>query len=210
MSFSDLSDWLLAQVPLYGPWLLGLTTFLSCLAIPAPSSLMMIASGAFVASGDLDLATVGGAAFTGAVIGDQVGFQLGRRAERFLPHPDTKRGALVAKAMAALRKRGAVTVFFTRWMFSALGPWVNLAAGASGFAHRRFTLADLAGEAVWVTTYVGLGITFGANLDAAAELAGNALGLLGAGAAAFAFGWWLWHAAKRAPKASDPTPDHDA
>ncbi|OWY18577.1 hypothetical protein B6V73_01940 [Thioclava sp. JM3] len=210
MSFSDLSDWLLAQVPLYGPWLLGLTTFLSCLAIPVPSSLMMIASGAFVASGDLDLATVAGAAFTGAILGDQLGFQLGRRAERFLPQPGTRRGALVDKAMAALRRRGAVTVFFTRWMFSALGPWVNLAAGASGFAHRRFTLADLAGEAVWVTAYVGLGITFGANLDAAAELAGNALGLLGAGAAAFAFGWWLWHAAKRAPKAPHPTPDHDA
>ena len=201
MTLGDLSDWLLSLVPIYGPWLLGVTTFLSCLAIPVPSSLMMIASGAFVASGDLSLLTVMGAAYGGAVLGDQVGFTLGQRAGDFLPRANSKRGALVAKAMAALRKRGAVTVFFSRWLFSALGPWVNLAAGASGFHRRRFTLADLAGEAVWVTLYVGLGITFGANLDAAAQLAGNALGLMAAGAAALAFGWWLWNAARAAPKA---------
>lgn len=201
MSFSDLTDWLMLQIPFYGPWLLGVTTFLSCLAIPVPSSLMMITSGAFVASGDLSLVTVAGAAYGGAVLGDQIGFSLGRRAERFLPAPGTKRGALVARAMAALRKRGALTVFFSRWMFSALGPWVNFAAGASGYRRHHFTLADLAGEAVWVAAYVGLGIVFGANLDAAADLAGNALGLMGAGAAALAFGWWLWHAAKAAPKA---------
>ncbi|MBC7147257.1 MAG: DedA family protein [Thioclava marina] len=201
MSLTEITDWLLAQVPVYGPWLLGLTTFLSCLAIPVPSSLMMIASGAFVSSGDLDLITVTSAAFGGAVLGDQVGFILGRKAERLLPRPGTKRGALIEKALAALRKRGSVTVFLSRWLFSALGPWVNLAAGLSGYAHRRFTMADVAGEAVWVTSYVGLGIAFGANLDAAADLAGNALGLMAAGAAAFGFGWWLWHAAKRAPKA---------
>lgn len=201
MSLTEITDWLLALVPVYGPWLLGVTTFLSCLAIPVPSSLMMIASGAFVASGDLDLLTVAGAAFGGAVLGDQLGFTLGRKAERFLPGPGTKRGTLVEKALAALRKRGAVTVFLSRWLFSALGPWVNLAAGVSGFAHRRFTLADILGEAVWVISYVGLGIAFGANLEAAADLAGNALGLMAAAAAAFGFGWWLWHAAKRAPKA---------
>lgn len=200
-----MSDWVLAQLPSYGPWLLGLTTFLSCLAIPMPSSLMMIASGAFVASGDLALITVAGAAYAGAVSGDQVGFWLGRKAAHLLPQPGSKRGALIETAMGHLKRRGTVAVFFTRWMFSALGPWVNLAAGASGYAHPRFTAADLAGEAVWVTVYVGLGIAFGANLDAAADLAGNALGFLAAGAVAVALGWWLWHSLRRpATTTSDP------
>ena len=200
MSQTALTDWILTLLPVWGPWLLGLTTFLSCLAIPVPSSLMMIASGAFVGSGDLALASVAGAALTGAVSGDQVGFWLGRRAGRFLPAPESRRGRLVAGALAQLERRGAVAVFFTRWMFSALGPWVNLAAGASGFAHPRFALADLLGEAVWVAAYVGLGIAFGANLQAAADLAGSALGFLAAGAVAVALGWWLIRAARRPPK----------
>ncbi len=194
MSLADLSDWFLAQLPLYGPVLLGLTTFLSCLALPVPSSLMMIAAGAFVASGDLSLPMVTAAAYAGAVAGDQLGFLLGRRAGRWLPEPGTRRGDLIASAMAGLRRRGTVTVFLSRWLFSALGPWVNLAAGASGFAHPRFALADLLGEALWVAAYVGLGMIFGANLQAAADLAANAVGFLGAGAAALALGWWLWHA----------------
>jgi len=157
----------------------------------------MIASGAFVASGDLALITVAGAAFGGAVTGDQAGFWLGRKASRFLPAPGSKRGALIGVAMEKLRQRGAITVFLTRWMFSALGPWVNLAAGASGFAHPRFTFADILGEATWVALYVGLGIVFGANLQAAADLASNALGFMAAGAVALGLGWWLVRVARR-------------
>lgn len=194
-----MTEWILELLPLYGPWLLGLTTFLSCLAIPVPSSLMMIASGAFVASGDLALITVAGAAYGGALSGDQVGFWLGRKAAHLLPAPGSKRGALIEAALGHLQRRGAVAVFFTRWMFSALGPWVNLAAGASGFAHPRFTLADILGEAVWVAAYVGLGMVFGANLQAAADLASNALGFMAAGAVAVGLGWWLLRNLHRAP-----------
>ena len=200
-----MTDWILAQLPLYGPWLLGLTTFLSCLALPVPSSLMMIAAGAFVASGDLALMPVALAAFGGALAGDQFGFWVGRRAAHLLPAAGTKRAALVATALASLARHGAVTVFLSRWMFSALGPWVNLAAGASGYPARRFSLADLAGEAVWVTLYIGLGMVFGANLQATADLAGNALGLMAAGAVALGLGLWLLRGLRRAPQ-PDPVP----
>ncbi len=207
MSLAALTDWALGVLPLWGPWLLGLTTFLSCLALPVPSSLMMIAGGAFVASGDLALAPVAGAALGGAIAGDQAGFWLGRRLGELLPGPETKRGRLIAQALAALEARGAISVFLSRWMFSALGPWVNLAAGASGFARGHFTVAGIAGELVWVALYIGLGAAFGANLQAAADLASNALGLMAAGAVALASGWWLWRAARaRGPRerATDP------
>lgn len=192
-----MTDWILSQLPLYGPWLVGITTFLSCLALPVPSSLMMIAAGAFVASGDLALVPVAGAAFGGAVLGDQLGYWIGRKAAHLLPDPGSKRAALVTAALENLAKNGAVAVFLSRWLFSALGPWVNLAAGASGYCHRRFTLADVLGETVWVAVYVGLGLAFGANLQAAADLAGNALGLLAAGAVALGLGAWLLRALAR-------------
>lgn len=191
-----MTAWFLANLPLYGPWLVGVTTFLSCLALPVPASILMIAAGAFVASGDLGLGVVAGAAFGGAVLGDQVGYLAGRKAGHWLPRPGSKRAALVTAALDALARNGAVAVFLSRWLFSALGPWVNLAAGASGYGHGRFTLADLAGEAVWVGAYVGLGLAFGANLEAAADLAGNALGLMAAGAVALGLGLWLIRAAR--------------
>ncbi|SOB98985.1 DedA family protein [Rhodobacter maris] len=204
-----LLDALLEALPLYGPWLVGLTTFLSCLALPVPSSLMMIAAGAFVASGDLSLPAVGGAAFGGALAGDQLGFFLGRRAGHLLPKPGTKRAALIATALDKLAQHGALAVFLSRWLFAALGPWVNLAAGASGYSHRRFTLADIAGEVVWVLGYVGLGMVFGRNLDAAADLAGNTLGLLAAGAVAIGLGLWLLRALRRPepPESEEMTPE---
>ncbi len=190
-------------VPIYlatfGPWLLATVTFLSCLAMPVPSSLMMIAAGAFVASGDLTLAQAALSSFGGAVLGDQIGFALGRRASGRLNRMARRghRADLVATAAAKLRRSGGVAVFFSRWLFSPLGPWVNIAAGASGFAHRSFTLAGIAGEAVWVGLYVTVGFVFGANLQAAADLAGSMLGLLAAGAVAAVLGTWLWRSAHR-------------
>ena len=68
-----MSDYLLSLVPAWGPWLLAITTFLSCLALPVPASLMMITAGGFVASGDLVRWQIGAAALIGAVLGDQTG-----------------------------------------------------------------------------------------------------------------------------------------
>lgn len=191
----QITESFLALLPVYGPWLLGLTTYLSCLALPVPSSLMMIASGAFVASGDLSGAVMVGSAFGGAVLGDQTGFHLGRRASRFLPGADSPKGKLLAEAIGKLQAKGWMTVYLSRWLFAPLGPYVNLAAGATGYNRRAFSLADLAGEATWVALYIGLGITFGANLTAASEFAANMLGLVAAGVIALGLLWWLWRAA---------------
>lgn len=193
-----MTDTLLALLPDWGPWLVGLSTLLSCLLLPIPVSLIMIAAGAFVASGDLSLGAVAGAALAGAVTGDQIGFWIGRRAgAAWLDRATGPRAVLAQRALAMLRDRGLLAVFLSRWLFSPLGPWMNLAAGAAAFPRPRFTVAGVAGEAVWVAIYVGLGLVFGANLQAAADLAGSALGLLAAGAVAAGLGWWLFRNARR-------------
>jgi membrane protein DedA with SNARE-associated domain len=68
---------LLALVPEHGVPVLFVATFLSCLAVPIPSSLLMLAAGAFVASGDLAALPVAAAALGGAVLGDQLGYGIG-------------------------------------------------------------------------------------------------------------------------------------
>jgi membrane protein DedA with SNARE-associated domain len=185
---------LLALVPVWGLWLVAGTTLASCLALPIPASLMMLAAGGFAAAGDLVLWQVAAAALGGAVAGDQLGYLAGRsggaRVLSALARDGTRRVAL-DKAAAMMAARGAGAVFLTRWLLSPLGPWVNLTAGSLAMSWPRFTLAGLAGEAVWVGLYTGIGHVFGGNLQAASAMAGSVLGFLAAGAVALALGWWL-------------------
>ena len=69
-----MTELVLAFAADYGVPLLFVVTLLSCLALPVPSSLLMLASGGFAASGDMSLIVAGLAAFTGAVIGDNLGY----------------------------------------------------------------------------------------------------------------------------------------
>lgn len=186
-----MTDWLLALVPHYGFWLLGVSTFLSCLALPIPASLLMLAAGGFVAAGDLSLAMSTGAALVGAVAGDQTGFLAGRMGGRGLIDRLGRKAQPVARARDLLARRGGVAIFLTRWLFSALGPYVNVTAGAAGQPWAKFTLWGVAGEAVWVGLYVGLGYAFTGNLQAAADMAADMLGLTAAGAVALGAAVWL-------------------
>ncbi|GHE05676.1 hypothetical protein U879_04085 [Defluviimonas sp. 20V17] len=184
----------LSLIPEYGLWLVAATTYLSCLALPVPSSLMMLAAGGFVASGDLRLLPTLGAAFLGAVAGDQTGFALGRRGgpgliARLKRH--ARRAALIARAEALMARHGALGVFLSRWLFSPLGPWMNFAAGGAGLPWRRFTVSGIAGEALWVALYIGAGMIFAGNITAANEVLGSSLGLVAAGTATLALGIWL-------------------
>jgi membrane-associated protein len=189
-----MTDWLLALVPSYGLWLLAATTFCSCLALPIPASILMLTAGGFVAAGDLELFATFGAAAAGGIAGDQLGFWAGR----WLGAPvlarlrrDPSRDKLLGRAVEMMQKRGAAGVFLTRWLFSPLGPWVNLTAGSTGFGWHRFTLAGVAGELVWAGLYVGMGYGFAGNIEAASDMLGSVLGFVAAGAVMLGLGLWL-------------------
>lgn len=189
-----MTDWLLALVPTYGLWLLATATFCSCLALPFPASILMLTAGGFVAAGDLDLTATFAAAATGGIAGDQLGFWAGRKLGAPLltrVRQDPARDKLVGRAVAMMEKRGVVGVFLTRWLFSPLGPWVNLTAGSAGFGWRQFSLASFAGEVVWAGLYVGMGYGFAGNIQAASDMLGSVLGLLAAGAVMVVLGLWL-------------------
>jgi membrane protein DedA with SNARE-associated domain len=194
-------------VPRYGAALIFAATFLSCLALPVPTSALMLAGGAFAASGDLVLGTLWAAAFLGAVLGDQTGFRLARRGraglERAMQGP--RRAALMARADDLIDRRGGAAVFLTRWLFSPLGPYVNFAAGAAGMAALRFTVAGVAGEAVWVSVYIGLGYGFSGQIAAIADVLANSVAMLAGAAVTIALGLGL-RRALRAEAAGDRPP----
>lgn len=196
----DMTEWMLAQVADWGATALAIVTFLSCLAVPVPSSMMMLAAGAFAASGDLDLLPAASAALIGAILGDQTGYQLGRigyqRTAVWLNQNHT-RAAVLERARLSINRRGAVAVFLSRWLFSVLGPYVNLLAGGAGMTWLHFTAAGIAGECVWVLVYVGVGYLAGGSITEIGEALTNASGLMASLAVTVLLGWVLvrrrWH-----------------
>jgi len=184
----------------YGVTIVFIVTFLSCLAIPIPSSLLMLASGGFAATGDLSLISVGLGAFGGAVLGDNSGYwiarKFGTRLDDWLArHP--KRAALRARSAAFMEKRGGSSVFFSCWLVAPLGPYMNYFCGITRYNWLRFALWGIAGEIVWVSLYVGLGHTFADNISAIASLLGNASGFVTALVVVIALGIWLIRASKK-------------
>ncbi len=200
-----MSEIILALAADYGVPLLFCVTLLSCLALPVPSSLLMLASGGFAAAGDLSLPAVALAAFCGAIIGDNLGYWIARGlgtrlADWLSVRP--KRAALRHRSEAFMTKWGGSSVFFSCWLVAPLGPYVNYVSGLSRFSWPRFALWGAAGEVVWVGLYVGLGYTFTDNLTAVSDLLGNVSGFLVAGVVAIGLGVWL----VRASKARDAKP----
>lgn len=190
-----MTDWLLGLVPQYGLWLLAATTFLSCLALPFPASILMLTAGGFAAAGDLVLWQAFGAAAAGGIAGDQLGYWAGRGFGATVLarlRADPGRDRLLARAEALMDRRGLLAVFLTRWLLSPLGPYVNLISGSTRYGWPRFTVAGVAGEGLWAGLYVGFGYGFAGNVEAASQALGSALGMVGGAGAVLALGYWLF------------------
>ncbi|EPX81341.1 DedA family protein [Litoreibacter arenae] len=176
-----MTEFFFELVASWGLVIIALSAYFSCLAVPVPTSAVMLAGGAFAAAGDLVLWQVISVAYVSALAGDQTGFQLGRWGGSWLTkrlEAKPKRAALYARAQDAVGKWGGVAVFFSTWAVAPLGPWVNFAAGAAGYGRLPFTILDALGEAIWVSAYVALGFVFASNLDALATLLADWGGLL--------------------------------
>jgi membrane protein DedA with SNARE-associated domain len=139
--------------------------------------------GAFVATGDLVLWHVVAAAYSGAILGDQAGYLIGRYGgapliEKVAHSP--VRAAALGRARAMVDRSGGLGVFFSTWLTAPLEPWVNFIAGATGLSWARFTIWDLLGEIIWVTLYVDLGFAFASQIATVAEIMSDVIGLIAA------------------------------
>lgn len=199
-----MSELALVLVADYGVTVLFLVTFLSCLALPVPSSLVMLAAGGFAATEDLVLIEAGLAAYAGAVLGDNLGYWiargLGTRLGDWLS-ARPGRARLRSRAEAFMTRWGGSSVFFSCWLVAPLGPYVNYVSGLTRFGWWRFALWGAAGEIVWVGLYVGLGYIFADQITNVADVAGNLSGFLAAGVLAAGLGVWLWRASHKHQKA---------
>jgi membrane protein DedA with SNARE-associated domain len=172
----SITDELLAALLLYGlPVLFGVIAIAS-VGVPFPVTLMLVAAGSFVEQGEMKLWPVIVVASTAAVVGDQIGYGLARwRGRRVVVRFARRVGgeSNVQKAKAFTTRWGGAGIFFSRWLVTWLGPWLNVTSGMAGYPWRRFLFWDVMGEVLWVVLYVMLGYIFSDRVQALAEILGN-------------------------------------
>ncbi|MCZ0962961.1 DedA family protein [Paracoccus benzoatiresistens] len=177
---------LAALLPHWGPWLVAVSAFLSCMMVPLPTSPLLLTAGALSGTGHLWLPELAAGATLGATAGDLAAFALARRIGPWLNRPGSRRAALFAKAQELIVRRGTMAVFLSRWLVTPLGPATNYVAGAAGMPLHRFALATLPGEGLWAAIHLlaghllarGFRHTEGAALKALAVGAGLTVVLL--------------------------------
>ena len=78
MNLSDLNNLPLSAIATYCAGVLGLVFFLSALGVPLPSTLFVVAGGAFIQQGVLNLSTTLGLSLGCVVVGDMLSYGMGR------------------------------------------------------------------------------------------------------------------------------------
>ena len=191
-----MNDLVLAWIPEYGLLVLFAALSLAAIGMPLPGTLLLLAVGSLVSQGELPLWPVIATAIGAAVLGDQVGYAVGRwGGERLVSSIERHdHGGRLAQARALAERWGALGIFLSRWLIGPLGPWVNLSSGLASYSWARFLFWDVVGEALWVGLYVTAGKLFSDQVTVIADLSSNlAWALVGVLLAAF-FAWRLAHA----------------
>ncbi|MGA2222201.1 MAG: DedA family protein [Verrucomicrobiia bacterium] len=192
----NVRDPLLAALAVSGyPVLFGVTA-ISSVGVPFPMTFMLIGAGSLVAQEEMNLWWVLVLASGGAVLGDQIGYGLARWGGRRLAHKLGRKykvgEASLKKAEAVSKKWGGTGVFFSRWLVTPLGPWLNVTYGITEYPWHRFLLWSVLGEVLWVAPYVLLGKLFSDRVQALSETLGNLTWVIIGLLASFALGWTLW------------------
>jgi undecaprenyl-diphosphatase len=192
-------EYLLDLVSRLGHWsylVILLAAALECAAFAGllvPGESLVLASGFLAHRGVLGVDSVIAAAGLGAVLGDNVGFQLGARLGRgWLVRHGRRLGVTerrISRAERFFARHGPKAVFIGRFVgfARALVPFL---AGASRMPVRRFLVFDTLGAGLWTVGFVLLGYALGASWRVAERWVGR-VGLL-VGAAVAVAGLFLW------------------
>ena len=195
---------LLHLIGRYGYLVVFFGVMLEGTGVPLPGETVLIAAGVLVHRGVLDF---GGALFfgiLGTVVGNQIGYWVGR----FGGRPFVLRWgryALVTPerlghAEAFFARHGGSAVFLSRFIVG-LRVFGALVAGTSRMPWRRFALYNVLGGAVWAAAAVSLGYFLWASISLVEHWVGRvSLSLVAALALALLLRW----AYRRATRSGGP------
>ena len=153
-----------AFITTYGAVALFVCVTFESLGVPLPGETAVIFASAAAAAGKLSIVAVAVAAFAGAVLGDNIGYLIGRGFGRPVILKLGKHvgfgPAQLDRAEAVARKRGPVMVVFARFVV-VLRQLNGIVAGTTGMPWAIFCLANAVGAALWVGFWATLAYRFG-------------------------------------------------
>ncbi|MFF1342724.1 DedA family protein [Streptomyces sp. NPDC058290] len=150
-----IQEWL-ETIPAVSIYLLvGLVIGLESLGIPLPGEIILVSSALLASQhGEIDPVVLGICASTGAIVGDSIGYAIGRRGgkpllerlgRRFPKHFGPEH---VAQAERAFDRWGMWAVFFGRFV-ALLRIFAGPLAGVLHMPYWRFLIANILGGILW-------------------------------------------------------------
>ena len=132
--------------------------------IPLPGETSLVVAAGLASRGQLDIWLVIAIAAAAAIVGDNIGYLIGRRGLRWIAeHPSpwarhTHR--LISRGEVFFQRHGGKTVFFGRWLpvLRITTAWL---AGANRMPWPRFVLFNALGGIGWATSIGLLAYTIG-------------------------------------------------
>lgn len=178
-------------VETFGYPLLFLAVMAESSGVPIPGETALITAAVLASQGKLQIELVIPIAAAGAIVGDNIGYQIGRRGGRWLLE---RPGRLHRQRLQVLttgepffERHGPKAVFFGRFLLG-LRVWASWLAGATKMRWRSFLLWNALGGICWATG-IGLLAYF---LGHAAGNAIETFGIYGLGAVLIAAGGALF------------------
>ncbi|MCA1729179.1 MAG: DedA family protein, partial [Actinobacteria bacterium] len=174
-------DSIISLIGQYGYLIVFFGVLLESAGVPLPGETILLASGFMVQQGYLDLgdAIIFGA--LGAVVGDQIGYWVGRKGGRpfvlrwgryVLITPER-----LERAESFFERHGGKAVFLARFV-AGLRIFGALVAGISRMRWRTFLFYNTLGGASWATAAVLVGYFLGGSFDLVERWVGRASVLL--------------------------------
>jgi membrane protein DedA with SNARE-associated domain/membrane-associated phospholipid phosphatase len=196
-------DRILTLIEHYGYLVVLFGVMAESTGVPLPGETILLAAGVLVQRGHLDLGDTIVFGILGAVVGDQIGYWVGREGGR----PFVLRWGRylfitperLARAEAFFERHGGKAVFLARF-FSGLRVFGALVAGISRMRWLTFLFYNALGGAVWATAVILVGYFLGSSLGLVERWLGRATLVL-ALVVAVAGGFYLayrWAARNRA------------
>jgi membrane protein DedA with SNARE-associated domain len=171
-------------IHVYGYWIVALVIGLESMGLPLPGETTLIVASIYSArSHDTHIWLVIAAAICGAVIGDNVGYWLGRefgyrlllRYGRYIMISDAR----IKLGEYLFRRHGGKVVFFGRFI-AVLRALAAFLAGVNRMPWDRFVIFNIAGGAVWATTFGLAAYYFGKEVERVGKEVGLVLIVLAA------------------------------
>ena len=157
MEYTSLSDALISLIPTCGPWIIFGIVALESADVPLPGETILVAAALLAATtGQISIVVVVLASAGGAIVGDGIGYMVGRRfglplIRRYGRYIRLDENRLLIGRYLFFRY-GNVVVFFGRFV-AVLRMFAALLAGANSMPAGRFFFFNITGGVCWACLF---------------------------------------------------------